>query len=273
MEMRAPRDVPQQWVHLPIKHLILATSDFAVFVDDKNEVDWETTDAFEASGRADSPAFNDIHNSATHLECLPCEDLTERQLVNLRKMTALAIARGLQGDTGNASAMIKHAEAYYRGRMREVSRIWYLAGSGSAALVLSILGGALWLSRNESIAWLGQGAFYILLAAALGGLGAMFSVIQRAGNMDRDPSAGRNIYRIEGFSRVVAGAIAGSLVALGVKSRLVGPLLNDGSQIHLSMLMLGFVSGVGERWLPSIVSKHLRAHGGAHEQEGGDVRL
>lgn len=256
--MAVRSDVPQQWSHLPVGYLVFSTSDFAVFLNDQGEVDWETTDEYEASGKLDMPKFNGVHNAAMLLECQPCEDLSKDHRTNFRKMIALAIARGLQNDFVNAEAMIQSAGVYYTRRMRESSRVWYLGGSGVAALGFVLVGAVMWLGRVTVIDWVGQVAFFTLVAGCLGAVGAFFSVIQRTGRLDLDPSAGRRVHRIEGLSRTVAGVITGCIVALAVKLRLVGPSVSEGYEMHLAMAVMGLASGVGERWLPSIISKLVR---------------
>lgn len=180
----------------PIKHLVLETDDFIVFVDKDIDVDWETTDAYDAKGHADITQFNAILNKAALLESTPCDHFPEKSRVQFKRLVGEAIARALEHDYGHAEEALGSARSYIRKRNTETSRLWYLTGSLVATCVFSSAGLALWLFRESASVIIGRTALYAVLAASAGSLGAMLSITMRIGKSQVDYAAGRQLHYV-----------------------------------------------------------------------------
>jgi hypothetical protein len=82
-------------------------------------------------------------------------------------------------------------------------------------------------------------------------LGASLSVILRTGNQQFDCSAGRALHYLEGASRILAGALSGTIVALAVQTEVILALLLRGGKIMAIMILAGLAAGAAERLAPS----------------------
>ena len=60
------RDYEEKWSGLPIKYLILSCDEFIVFIDNDNDIDWQTSDAFDEAEKKlsleDKKEYNRIFN-------------------------------------------------------------------------------------------------------------------------------------------------------------------------------------------------------------------
>lgn len=101
---------------------------------------------------------------------------------------------------------------------------------------------------------LGPGLFWLLMSATAGSLGALFSVIGRTGKLTFDCSAGRALHHLEGASRIWAGALSGSVVALAVRTEVVLAPLSWCEKTPAVMMPAALAAGAGERPATSIIS-------------------
>ncbi|MEX2036015.1 MAG: hypothetical protein WEA28_12560 [Xanthobacteraceae bacterium] len=100
------------WGFVPINHLILATTDFVVFIDDALAVDWKTSPDWDRENPKEREKYSAILNRARALESDDWDDSDEQQTLNLRLRIGEAIARCFEGDYKNAEQMLDKAEAY-----------------------------------------------------------------------------------------------------------------------------------------------------------------
>jgi len=257
------QDYEIRWPKLSIKYLVYSCKDFIVFIDNENDVDWETTDEYEIYlnkklGHKNMGQFNNIINRATLIECTPCDHLKSRILINFKRMIGDAIARNLDLDYKNAEKILDGSVDYIRKRNIEESRRWILTSSGLTGILFGISGVILWLIRIYVIAEIGQTAFNIFISLSAGSLGALLSVIMRTGNIELDCSAGKTLHYIEGIFRIISGMISALIVDLAIISGyFLGPLYKAGDGI-VSLILFGFIAGWSERFAPSIISSIVK---------------
>jgi hypothetical protein len=253
-------DYQEQWAHINPQYLIRKTKGFVVFIDKENDLDWETTQEYDAGkyqgdGPLDSAARNSILNDAALLEGIPTEGLQPRQILQFKRLIGEALACSFEHDYGNAGKMLVASAKYVRDRSEEKSRWWYLWASFVMAIPFALLSSAIWLWRQQAMVLLGTQGMWLFLSIGAGALGALLSVIARSGRLQLDCAAGKWLHYLEGGSRIWAGALSGFLVALAVRYEIVfAPLSRDGKMPGV-MLMAAFIGGAGERLASSIISK------------------
>lgn len=236
--------------------LILENERFAVIVDKEDRVYWETSDAYEAEGgHADKQAWNDFLNRSAYVEITPCSHLDVATRLDFKRLVGEATARALDNDYFNAEKMLADAEAFVTNRNQETSRLWYLSASGSVTALVLLIGVSLWLCRAGVIEATGTVAFYVVISAVAGAVGAMLSIILRMGKAHLDCSSGQQLHYLEASSRITAGFISGAMMFLAIKAGVVGEAVLDAPNSLSGQLLLAFVVGASERWMPSIISK------------------
>lgn len=247
-----------QWAGIrhKTKLLILETEDFIVIVDQDERVYWETVDSYDAKGgHKDMRAWNDFLNRSAYVEITPCGHLNAATRLDFKRLIAEATARALDNDFANTEKMLVDAIAFVTKRNQETSRLWYLSASGTVTAIVLLFGAVFWLCRTDAIASMDMAAFYVVISAVAGVVGAMLSIILRMGKAHLDCSSGRKLHYFEAVSRVAAGCISGAIMYLAIKAGVVGVAVLDAPNSISGQLLLAFVAGASERWMPSIISK------------------
>ena len=86
-------DYADLWSHIKMRHPILVTENFAVFLDDELDVDWETTPDYDTRGHNDNSKHNSIVNEAALLETTPCESFDPVVKLHFKRLIGEGIAR------------------------------------------------------------------------------------------------------------------------------------------------------------------------------------
>jgi hypothetical protein len=249
-----PREYETLWPDCKVKHLVLSSDRFIVFLDDALDVDWATSKKYDDKGHKDLHEHNVVINEAALLEATPCEGISVAIKTHFKRLIGEAIARSLDDDYIGASQMLRSAEGYILARSQETSRWWYLSASALMTIPFVAAGCIFWWDRSSLIQVLGEGPFWLFLCAVAGSIGALLSVIGRTGKQTFDCSAGRKLHYLEGASRIWAGAISGILVGLAVRSELVLAVLTHGERMPAVMTLAAIAAGSGERLATSIIS-------------------
>jgi hypothetical protein len=251
---RIPRQYEVLWPNCNVKHLVLSSERFIVFLDDVLDVDWSTSDAYDQDGHRDPRKHNAVVNEAALLEATPCEGVSLEIKTHFKRLIGEAIARSLGSDYIGANQMLRSAQLYILARSQELSRRWYLSASMVMALPFAFTGCVFWYTRTFFIKELGDVAFWLLLSSVGGAIGALLSVIQRTGRLTFDCSAGRALHCLEATSRIWAGAISGVLAGLAVRSEVILAVLARGERAPAIMMLAAFAAGAGERLATSIIA-------------------
>jgi hypothetical protein len=240
------------WEDVEVSHLIMSTTTFIVFIDEVGDIDW-CVDNFDWDA-IDLVAFNGVINRAAALEAIPWNGIDGRFELAAKRLIAEAIARALDGDPQSGVAMLTEVTKQLELRSNEVSRRWYLTSCYLALIPFLILGAGLWMVRLKALNVLGPTVFWFLIAAVVGALGALFSVIARSGELKFAASSGRELHFFEGTSRIIAGAISGGVTGVAVKSGLIlSPLITSANSAG-ALMIAAVAAGSAERLATSILS-------------------
>jgi hypothetical protein len=252
-------DYADNWRHIKHAYLIHADEHFIVFIDRDQDIDWETSPEYDAKGHQDEYKHNAILNDAAVLEATPCDGVRADMKLQFKRLVGEAIVRSLDHDYVSAEKMLTAARKYISSRSQETSRLWYLSASATVTALFVLLGCVLWFWRADLIRILGFNVFWLAMAAVAGSLGALLSVVGRAGNLKFDCSAGRTLHYLEAASRIGAGALSGVIVALAVHTDVILSPLSRGGKMTAIMILAAVASGAAERLATSIISKFSTA--------------
>jgi hypothetical protein len=251
------RQYEKDWPGLPVKYLIIASKKYIVFLDNDNDLDWQTTDSFD--DRELTPeqkiGYNEVKNEIDSAECIPADNLDDKIVVSFKKQLGEALVRAFESDFENAKKMVLHAKEFILKRSIEQSRFMFLTSCGVTTLFSLILFIVLWISKEFAIDVLGETVYYSALSCLIGGLGALLSVILRMGKSNLDFNASRKLHYLEGSSRVIAGMISALIIAICVKTGILLPIFSKIDSTHLAMILSGIVAGTSERFAPSIINQ------------------
>ncbi|MBE2889655.1 hypothetical protein [Geobacter anodireducens] len=240
---------------LDIHYLILQTKDFVVFLDKELDVDWKTTDAYDARQEGDSLSRNKIKNRMASLECIPNDHLRTNIRRNYKRMLGEGLARSFNHDYENAMSILDDAEQYIRARNIEAARYWQLSTSCLSGIFCGLAACLIWAFRIQIIPILGETGLYVVLAGLAGGLGALISIIFRMGNAQITTDAERKLHMLEAISRIMGGVISGLIISIFVKLGLFVPVFQKANEASLAMVAAGLVAGASERWVPSLIAQ------------------
>ncbi|WP_395055608.1 hypothetical protein [Polaromonas sp.] len=247
------------WPHHQDGTLVYAAEDCVIRLDVHDALDWETSQAYDLAA-PNHPDFSlsdrtRFLNRLALLEVAPCDGVSQEKKKHFTRLLGEGVRSCLTFEYESAMQMLDSAEEFILARVQETSRSWYLSAAFWGALPFAIIGAILWFFRTPVINSIGEEALFLLLSAVLGSLGALLSVIARSGKLAFDCSSGRGLHYLEGLSRIAAGALSGSLVAIAIKSEILLAVLTQGGKLHTVMLLGAFVGGAGERLATSIISK------------------
>jgi len=250
-----PRSYEVLWPDCKVKHLVLSCEEFIVFVDHEDDLDWSTSDKYDEADQGDRVARNGIINEAALLEVTPCEGISPARKLQFKRLLGEALARNFDHDHSGARQMLKAASDYILACNYEISRRWFLSASIAIAGAAEIIGAMVWMFRSHVIDALGSGAFWVIITASAGALGALLSVIERSGRLTLDSSSGRALHNLEAAARIITGAISGVVVGLAIRSELILSVLAHGDHMPVVMLIAAIAAGSGERLVSTIFAQ------------------
>lgn len=245
------------WGKLDLKYLVIETTDFIVFIDNENTLDWATSENYDSKEHPDLKNHHAIFSQVAWLECKPNTHFPEKFTIDFKRLLGEALARSLEGDCTTALSILNNAETYLQNRGEETSREWYLSEAGKTAGVVLLAGVTSWFFREPLISIVGNIAFQLTLIAVSGALGALLSIIMRMGSERLDCHVGKNIHELESRYRIIAGMLSAVFAYLAISSGLILPFAENLSSSVLGGLFIGFLAGLTERFAPSISSKFV----------------
>lgn len=184
--------------------------------------------------------------------------------------TAQAVVQALHGRIEPAVATLNQLHDLALDRVANENRVRYLmacVATGLASGAAGVL--TLWLLSTDFTATqlgAGAGAFRpYVLAAIMGGLGAVFSIAMSVRSLEMMPCQHSFMNYVIGALRVLTGFISGGMLVLLLTSNLLGDLgeqLADGegaakplagSIDWAKVAMLGLLAGFAERMVPDLM--------------------
>ena len=256
----SPGDYPERWKHHLVGKLVRRTKDYIVHIAaNDNRLDWETSAAYdqrqESDPAYDRSKYNSVHCDVAVLEARPSLGLDPGVIDEYRRLLGEALVCAFENDYETASKMIASAASYINARSQEISRLWYLGACLWAAIPCAVLAVIFAINKDAFQIMLGSTLFWILLAALAGAVGALFSVIMRIGCLSVDCASGKSMHSLEGFSRILAGAISGTFVAVAFYSGILFPAVIQTGKVQYAIILLAMISGISERSAVSLIER------------------
>jgi len=234
------------------KRIIRITADYIVLVDKNNNIDWETTDAYEA---ARSPHVKkNVEQMLSHCliaEHKPTGGLSEASVLSFKTIVGEAIVNCQENNCEGAFEILSQAEAFRLDRVVEKSREWYL----SFTILLTALLISIALIANRSNMPLYEGILRNINIGAWAIAGACLSIILRSGHLQHASYAGKYLHFVESGCRLIGAFITGQIVLLGIKSGIIFSSLVVEADSQYIIPLLALLAGASERFAPSIITR------------------
>jgi hypothetical protein len=249
---RTNRPTPTETLHQSQRGIIYLT--------EGNNINWELDDS-AGSTVAFAKTAAEVRNLCTQLKLTVTDDPTaiNRALKMIGSGLALALEAGSAYPADHD--FLSEARNFIAKRQREALEFRYLLSAALTALILcGGLGVAVTQPLKDTVA-------EFLVAAALGGGGAMVSVSQRLTSMPLERYSGTFYTRVAGCTRIVFGCAFGAIFLLLQKA---GLLLEVASQNPYFIAAAAFAAGFSERLIPDLLEqfeKHVVLHRGADDHE------
>lgn len=243
-----------QWNHLPIGFLVHATADFVVFLDHSHDIDWKTSNTYDAEKRFPD-GWARVQTRAAALEQILSEDASASVKRACGRLVAEGVARGLSGDVKAANDALDKAESYVAERNREVGRLLRLKGASATWAAIFLFCSVTWVGRTYSRDILGAAVFSVILCAGAGATGALLSVFLNTVSRVPDSTASKALQYFEAVARVGAGSFGAAFAALGVQAGILFPQLRTVPDGAAGLALVSILAGFSERFVPDLVRK------------------
>jgi predicted small secreted protein len=234
------------------KKIIRITGNYIVFIDNRNNIDWETTEAYDTS----IPREINGNRMKALSQCLitehkPTGGLSEASILSFKTIVSEAIVNCLENSFDECNEILKRADEFRIDRVVEKSREWYLSFTVIISSILIFI--TLLISSKNILIW--EGVLEYINIGTWAVAGACLSIILRSGQMQNASYAGKKLHFIESGCRLISGFISGQIVYLGVKSGILFASLVDANNTQHIIYFLALLTGASERFAPSIITK------------------
>lgn len=246
----------ESWKHHKgnYKFIIRITTDYIVFVNNNNDVDWETTDKFDndLKGLLEEKDHNKYISECQNLDQQPTEGLSESSIISLKKIIGEAIVNCLEFDYEAAKKILVDAEKFRSDRLIEKSREWYLTYT---ILLTIIFVSFIFLITKYNLFDIQDNSLEMINSGAFAIVGACFSIILRSGQLCHASYAGRRLHFLESSSRLLGGFITGLIIYFGLKSEIIfASIITKENSLYL-LPLFSIIAGSSERFTPSIITQ------------------
>jgi|GEM_PF-3342032 len=232
-----------------IIYVCYQTKKFLVTIDSDVNVNWC---AFESMEYACD--FGDIVSKVNLAEALIDRIFTGKgNRIAYKKMLGDVLGRVLD-DCNSATAKIILDETILRilAHSKERVRMAYIIYAIMSVFFVGILTILTLLFKEDVLYTVGnQDVFRIIACTLLGGIGAFITSFARFQNYQGNIMAGLPIHRLDGFLRVFYGLIAGLVISLAIKGKIIANFADEGQPWLLYFFAM--IAGASEVLIPNLV--------------------
>ena len=230
------------------KYLLNYVGDkFIVFIDRDNDIDWVENTDFSGFSEDEKRQFYATIAKLDRAQAYPCMLLNEKHVIAFKRILGASYVAAFQKSFEGVDETIEEAKKYVRHRNLEKARQIYLSWAGALTLIALVF-----LSSVHYWQDLSNLSKEVSSCVVWGIAGAYFSIWQRYEDLLMKGFSTRRLLAIEAVSRLFIGGIAAYVVYLAYQCQLVFSLLSNIEPIYTCSL-LGFIGGIFERFVPSLV--------------------
>jgi len=257
-------EIPCKWKDEKVKYLIRYrhdekdSPDFIVYIDFQDDINWSHDGNTSNNSPSELPTTQiteGIEKTLTEVALLEMKVQNWDTSIKYQVKRLLGEIIVQAFSNRETEELIKEAKQFIAVKHIEISRAWILRYSFMATLLSTGLVFFAFLALDHKFVILNHVDWLTLclLATGMGGIGAFYSILARAGNMHYNGMLEKMLHKYEAWARIATGAISGLFSPFIVKMEVLLPTIFTESNVA-SVLALAFIAGVSERLVPSIIS-------------------
>ena len=236
-----------------IKYLAYQTSQFYVSIDSAYNLNWSASE-----NMAYPEEFGEVASHVSLTEAL-VDRIFEgpKNRMAYKKILAEVLSRLLEGNSKSAMLILEEAKLRVVGHSEQRVRMAYINYAFSSVIAVGLLVLLLVLNKQRVLVLVGdKEIFRIMVCTLLGGIGAFITTFSRFNNYQGKIISGLSIHRLDGFLRVFYGLIAGIIISLAIKGRVLAGFADSGSPWLLYFFAM--IAGASEALIPNLIRQAER---------------
>lgn len=229
---------------------------YIVWLDCKNEVDWETTDVYDKE-MSENKCINKFIARVEAFQCQPTTKyLSSSQRKEFNYMLAATIVLILENELEGAEEQLVKLDKYLHSRNCEITRKWQLFDCFLILFLIlcSFVCVRFFQEKLLNIINMSKEAFDILGYSVLGTLGATLSIALKSGKKCYNCESGRILNFLEVFSRMFTSVISSFIAVYLYKLDIIFSNFNSEQNATYCLVLVCIIAGFSERLIPSIIS-------------------
>ena len=224
-----------------------------VYIDADNDIDWyeegqdkrkELTDKVRRERLAAIARLNIEH-------AMPVQNLSNEEVFTFKKILGEGYNSALSCNYKEVELSIEEARRYREDRNKERSR-WLLLTAATLYLIIVVTLYVLFIHYMK-----GHPHFELFTGIVFGAIGSYVSIWSRYGKMDMTGLGTRWLHYLEALARMLIGAIFAFVILCALKSGLFFTELNNTEHILDLYIVLGFIAGFSEKFVPSVLESFV----------------
>lgn len=232
-----------------IIYIAYQTDSLYVSIDDAMNLNWS------ASKALDYPeGFGKILSHVSLTEALVDRIFVgKRNRLAYKKILAEVLARLLDRDTSSAEMIMKEAKQRVLAHSKERVRMAYINNAVLSVILVGVVVILITLFKTQVLGAVGgdKEILKIILCTLLGGIGAFITTFLRFQNYRGSIISGLPIHRLDGCLRVFYGLVAGLLISLAIKGKVLAAFADSDSPWIL--FFFAMIAGASEVLIPNLV--------------------
>ena len=232
-----------------IIYLAYQTKKFYVAIDSDINLNWYANEDLNYASD-----FGEVVSQVSLTEALVdriFEDKKNR--ISYKKILGDVLSRILdEGNSKTAKLIMEEAKLRILGHSKEKVRMAYIKSAVLSVIFVGILVILTVLFKKNVLLAVGdKEIFRIIICTFLGGIGAFITTFSRFQNYQGSIIAGLPIHRLDGCLRVFYGLIAGIIISLAIKGRVLAGFAD--SQPTWLLYFFAMVAGASEALIPNLI--------------------
>ncbi len=230
-------------------YIAFQTSRFYVSIDSEINLNW-----FASEDLKYADDFGEVVSQVSLAEALVDRIFTDKKnRIAYKKILGDVLSRILdEGNSKTAKLIMEEAKLRILGHSKEQVRMAYIKSAVLSVIFVGILVILATLYKKDVQLSVGGNEIYkIIICTLLGGIGAFITTFSRFQNYQGSIIAGLSIHRLDGSLRVFYGLIAGIIISLAIKGKVLAGFAD--SQPTWLLFFFAMVAGASEALIPNLI--------------------
>ncbi len=253
-----------------IIYIAYQTNTFIITIDSAINLNW-----YADSEMQYAKDFGEVASRVSLTEALVDRIfLGKANRIAYKKMLADVLARVMdECDSKTAKQILEETTRRVEEHSKERVRMAYISYAVLSVVIVGVLVILALIWRKPLARAIDhQDIFRVIICTLLGGIGAFITTFFRFRNYEGSIVAGLPIHRLDGFLRVFYGLIAGIIISLAIKGKILAGFAADAEQPWI-LYFFAMVAGASEVLIPNLIKQaesQTSLKNGTKKEEGNN---